>query len=162
MAHREKRKIKTFDFNMPTGHVLEAKLVNTCAEFYKSQSKNGLVETSVFRYATQEEDKFFGTDAFFYGLPVDFTCNFSGKNHMEDLQVSVELPKIGKIKFGVRTGNGKIRFDMPVLVIGVETNDGYLAKSAIGRVTCAVRAQLQKIIDVGTNNYWEYCDANGY
>lgn len=145
-------------FSMSTGHELESELIDTCAEFF--QAKTGLVEKTVFRFATQEEDKFLGTDAFIYGVPVDFTCNFAGKNYTTDTRVSVELPGIGKIRFGVRTGNGRTRFEMPVLVMGIETG-AEIRKASIVRITDAVRAKMEEIVEVGSDSYWNHCDAYG-
>jgi hypothetical protein len=151
-------------FRMSSGHTLETELIDTFATFFHKST--GKVDRSVFRFSTKEEDKFFGTDAFMYGLPVDFTCNMMGKNHTTILDVSVELLGIGRISFGVRTGNGRIKFETPVLVIGVDadTENGdisHILKTSLGRLTDAVMKQAQAIVDVGSDAYWNYCDNNG-
>lgn len=154
-------------FHMSLGHTLESELIDTFATFfYKGNSK---VDRSVFRFATVEEDKFFGTDAFMYGLPVDFTRNIKGKNHTTILDASVDLPGVGKVTFGIRTGNGRVKFETPVLVIGVNLNtgseddggfiEGSMLKFSLSHLIDAVKKQVQQIIDIGSGAYWDYCDA---
>jgi len=144
-------------FSLSTGHELETELIDVFGTHFAKRGRT--VSKSDFRWATSEEDKLLGTDAFIYGLPCDFTCNFAGKNHMTDLKVSITLPGVGLVHFGVRTSNGYVKFATPVLVIGIET-DCYLTKRFIHEVIDSVRGKIDAIIDVGQEAYWNYCDAN--
>lgn len=143
-------------FSLSTGLELEDEMYDSFEYHFK---KSGPLQKEVFRRAAKEEDYKLGTDAFIYGLPVDFTCNFAGKNHMVDTEVSMSTP-FGEIKFGVRTGNGRVSFSQPVLVIGVDT-DFYLKKNNIPSIISAVSKRVEEIISTGTDAYWDCCDELG-
>jgi hypothetical protein len=144
-------------FQLSTGYELETELIDMFGEHFYSKGK--VIDKSAFRFATAQEDKEFGTDAFIWGVPCDFTCNFAGKNYTTDLQVSVKLPGVGAVRFGVRTGNGVIKFETPVLVIGIESLDGYLYKNAIRQIIDSVRRKIDDVIEVGQDAYWNWVDA---
>ncbi len=141
-------------YSIPTGNQLEGELKDVF--YHHFTKKSGIVTKTEFRWATKEEDRKLGTDAFIYGLPCDFTCNFAGKDHMTALETNVPLPGIGTVRFGVRTGNRHVQFDTPVLVIGVDA--GYLRKGFIRTVIDAFSDKVAEIIETGQDAYWNYCD----
>lgn len=143
-------------FSLSTGLELEDEL---CESFEYHYKKRGSLQKETFRRATKVEDKTLGTDAFIYGLPVDFTCDFSGKSYMIDTQVRISTA-FGEIKFGVRTGNGRTKFKQPVLVIGVDT-DFYLKKSNIPSIINSISNRIEEIVSEGTDAYWGCCDNFG-
>ncbi|MCL1839652.1 hypothetical protein FWF89_01460 [Candidatus Saccharibacteria bacterium] len=142
-------------FKLSAGHELETQLIDVFGIHFTKKGK--VLSTSEFRFATSQEDRELGTDAFIYGLPCDFTCNFAGKNHMIDLHINVDLPGIGLVRFGVRTGNGRVKFETPVLVIGIET-EGYFSKSFIPNIIDSISHKIDDIINVGQEAYWNCCD----
>lgn len=144
-------------FDLSTGYELEDELVDSFSYYFK---KKGLLTKEIFRRSNKDEDVTLGTDAFVYGLPIDFTCNFSGKNHTEVLNTAISLSGIGSIRFGIRTGNGRTKFEKPVLIIGIDT-DQYLRKNQIVHVVDAVSSKIERIIEVGSDAYWGYCDEFG-
>ena len=68
-----------------------------------------------------------GTDCLIGNMRTDFTCFFSGKDHMKKLPAKIHLDRYDlDIKFGIRTGNnhkGGTTFSKPVMVIGFDTPD---------------------------------------
>ncbi len=101
-----------------------------------------------------------GTDAVVYGLPVDFTCDFRGINHMVAYEeMSFEISGIGRVQFGVRTGSSRVKFDTPVLVIGIETP--YNIRQVCRHLFENIWSSIGRIVDTGSEVYWQYCDVNG-
>jgi len=146
-------------FSLSTGNELEAELINVFGDYFAKKGK--VVSKSDFRFATSQEDKVFGTDAFIYDLPCDFTLNFKGKDHMAVLNASISLPQLGAIRFGIRTGNNSgVRFPMPVLVIGIDATI-HIPKHYIRKlIDQFIVPRIETIIDVGHKAYWQYCDAH--
>ncbi len=142
-------------YSIPTGNILERELCNTFGRYF--EKKSGAIKTSEFRWSTKEEDTKQGTDAFIYGLPVDFTCNFKNKDSMHDLKVGIRIPGVCNIHFGVRTGNWRFNFETPVLVIGFDTGKRLKqreVKTIVGTISC----WINDIIETGSSAYWQYCD----
>ena len=67
-----------------------------------------------FQSATKEEDWKAGTDFFWYGVAIDVTL-CQEKSHTEWVG-SIELA-CSKVHIGIRTGNGRVEFSQPVLVL---------------------------------------------
>lgn len=68
--------------------------------------------------ASVTEDRYAGTDLFLCGVPVDITEYPAGKNCYTPL-FSVNCG-VFQFSAGIRTGNGRVWFDRPVLVLGFE------------------------------------------
>lgn len=141
-------------YSKKTGHQLESDLIDTFGSYYRI--KYGKIDYNVFRSATQEEDLEFGTDAFVCGLPVDFTYDFYGKKNMVRTSTTVDLLGIGKIRFGVRTANGRRKFDSPVLVIGIDTPLN--VRTYMANIIDAIRKNIEHIVNTGSDVYWQTCD----
>ena len=121
------------------GIELEDELVCTCSEWFKKKGDpKGFVCTS-----GTAADKFAGTVA----LPEDIDL-FCGT----------------KVRFGVRTGNshkGFTKFERPVLVIGIDGADDSFIGSWLVNIVEAFGKKLQDIINLGQDQYWDWCEANG-
>ena len=104
-----------------------------------------------FVRSTLIQDKYQGQDFELCRIPVDVTLNFKGKKHMKRL--STRLPiGIGAVEFGIRYGNGKVKFENPVLVIGFNvrvTNNNYID------VVDTIAKKYEKILDTGMDLYLE-------
>lgn len=142
------------------GIELEDELVCTCSDWFKAKGDpKGFVCTS-----GTAADKFAGTDAYMWGVPCDFTCNFTGKDHTEELPQSIDLFCGTKVRFGVRTGNshkGYTKFEKPVLVIGIDGADEHFLGSWLTNIVETFGKQLQRIIDLGQDQYWDWCEVHG-
>ena len=116
------------------------------------------------RRCQHKADKFAGTDAYMWGVPCDFTYNFSGKDHTVALPEDIDLFCGTKVRFGVRTGNshkGFTKFERPVLVIGIDGADDSFIGSWLVNIVEAFGKKLQDIINLGQDQYWDWCEANG-
>lgn len=68
-----------------------------------------------------DEDILRGTDYIINTCRVDFTMYFQGKDNVIQLPEVIALKNSGvDLKLGIRTGNGKVKFEEPVLVIGID------------------------------------------
>ena len=63
------------------------------------------------------------------------------------------------VRFGVRTGNSKNKFETPVLVLGIDAGDAHLLRYCYNRILEDFRKRLTEIIDLGQDAYWDWCDA---
>lgn len=146
--------------NHGLGIELEDELVCTCSEWFKKKGDpKGFVCTS-----GTAADKFAGTDAYMWGVPCDFTYNFSGKDHTVALPEDIDLFCGTKVRFGVRTGNshhGFTKFKRPVLVIGIDGADDAFLGSWLVNIVEAFGKKLQDIINLGQDQYWDWCEVNG-
>ena len=99
---------------------------------------------------TVKEDLYEGTDCKVLDVPIDITVNFSGKNRTWRSRTEIILD-LCTIKFGVRYGNGKVDFEEPVLVIGVESHIDI--RTFMGNIIDSVKKQISKILDTGMDIY---------
>jgi len=109
-----------------------------------------------------KEDKEQGTDIVIYGVPCDITCDYYGKDHMEKLPKVLDLKHI-RISYGVRTGNnhnGFTKFDIPVLVIGIDAPIEYV-KNYFDTIIDDIKRNLDEVVDMGQSQYFDWCDLNG-
>ena len=116
------------------------------------------------RSAGEVEDVCCGTDLYVYGLPIDLTYNFRGKDHMSILPGAVELMPGIKIRFGVRTGNthlGHTKFAVPVLVIGIDGANDLIVRGWMDTLTRLFSEKIDEIIEVGQSGYWDWTDRHG-
>ena len=68
-----------------------------------------------YKLSSAEQDRKWGTDFFYYGVPIDITLN-PNKNNVTFSETYIDI-LVCKIYVGFRTGNGKARFEHPVLVL---------------------------------------------
>ena len=103
-----------------------------------------------------------GTDALLWGVPVDFTYHFNGKDYTDELLNPGEwfiLPCEIPVKLGVRTGNTHHDFDKPVLVVGLSCD----REELISKMDSAIRQFVyfaNQIFELAFDRYWEWCDAH--
>lgn len=111
------------------------------------------------KYASQYEDRNNGTDAFLWGVRIDFTYNFYGKNNTEQLSANVELPCGIDVRYGVRTGNEVVSFKEPVLVIGVDC-DSHELRYQYDRIVSEIKTRAHEIIETGIDMFWSWIDVH--
>jgi len=135
-------------FSQAHGREFEDAFVEECISSYRGD----------FTITTGTElDKCQGTDGILYGIPVDFTMHYNGKDHMTDLDsetsIFVRKQEI-KIQYGIRYGNsykGFSKFKKPVLVVGVKTDLAWAVwEDAIRE---AIHKNIQSIMDTGMDAY---------
>jgi len=108
------------------------------------------------KFSTSRQDRFEGTDLFVLGVPIDVTLAFERKSRTRRLgAMSVEGLTID---FGVRFGNRKADFEMPVLVIGAATAIG-ITKANMRLVLDIIRDNITEILNVGMDEYFHATDA---
>ena len=71
-----------------------------------------------FRKASEKEDREEGTDFFCGGLRFDITEDFCGKDNLT-LKAGIHLPNFW-VELGIRTGNQRVTFREPVVVLGIQ------------------------------------------
>lgn len=135
------------------GTYFEDELLLTARKFFGGKNIVGTYEETTGTAA----DLFEGTDCKIWGLPTDFTYNFTNKDHMTVLKNSVDLFCGVRVKFGVRTGNGHADFDTPVLVIGFECDSAWL-RAMWENIFDDIRKNFEEIINVGQDQYWDFVD----
>jgi len=133
-----------------TGGELEESFVDIVCVFAKSEWGNDTV-----KLCTVRQDRFEGTDLYVLGVPIDITMAYSRKNKMKEL--SYRVYEGVTIDFGLRIGNGKVTFETPVLVIGIETALG-ICKHNLGVVMETIKTHISDILNVGMDEYFQ---ANG-
>lgn len=140
------------------GHEFEESVIcEVCDVFKKNNDATGIVVTS-----GTEKDKFEGTDAIIWGIPCDFTYNYSSKDHMVKLPGTVSIFGGTEVKFGVRTGNsyrGYKKFKTPVLVIGIDIDNDSVLGTWMNNIVNSFAKNIEEILNVGQSAYWDWCDA---
>ena len=117
-----------------------------------------------YRPSTPEEDKIWGVDFYWAGLPVDVT-NSPEKSHVEWLW-SDDRAESMAISVGVRSGNGRHRFRQPTLVILVEppseVKAGYVNTCPVelrrGWEKLAARQVTPALLEDASSLYWDWDD----
>lgn len=111
---------------------------------------------SAYNDSEESQDKLKGTDVFILGVPVDVTLNIQNKSHTTFCSKNyiVDLG-FANVEFGVRFGNGHVKFENPVLVIGFNTLLGSVLKfpNMLGQ------EDIKKIIESGMDFYYKTLDA---
>ena len=148
------------EFQMQTGIEFENELSDVCVKHFQAKSKT--VSESEFKsFSGTTRDEFEGVDVEIYKVGVDFTFNFSGKDHMEKLP-GIVYGRYVDFKFGVRTGNshkGYTKFKTPVLVIGIDAEASYV-RNWMANIVDDFRKHLDEIIDLSQSAYWDWMDAH--
>lgn len=109
-----------------------------------------------------EQDYYEGTDATLWGVPIDFTYHFNGKDYTDELLHSNEwivLPCGILVKIGVRTGNAHHDFEKPVLVVGLSCDYEELKANYKNALYQFVN-RCQFIFELAFDRYWDWCDAH--
>ncbi|MDL2248617.1 hypothetical protein LJB89_02860 [Tyzzerella sp. OttesenSCG-928-J15] len=108
--------------------------------------------TNSFKISTVKQDLYAGTDFFVLGVPVDVTLNITDKNHTTISKTTIDIG-FAKINFAVRYGNGRVKFDTPVLVIGFDT---LMDKTGIRQLASFLDPmQVVELIQAGMDCYFE-------
>ena len=128
------------------GHEFEADVVDVVSSFAKREWG-----TDAVKFSTAQQDRFEGTDLYVLGIPIDFTLAFERKNKTRKLGV-LTLDGV-TIDFGVRFGNHKANFKVPVLVIGAESVLG-ITKSNMWIALETIKTHVQEILNVGMDEYF--------
>jgi hypothetical protein len=101
---------------LPDGKLFEHLIIERAARIMAKVVEENKVEKKVqkdyFMFATEQEDRKFGTDFFAYGVPMDVTLDFDGKDKLEVLPGRLKLDDDGNVvKFGMRFGNAHHDFE---------------------------------------------------
>ena len=106
--------------------------------------------TAAVTFSTERQDRYEGTDMFVLGVPIDVTLAFDQKNRTRKLG-TINFDGI-TIDFGIRFGNGKASFKMPVLVIGAETATG-ISKLDMWVTLDTIKSNIREILNMGMDEY---------
>jgi len=112
--------------------------------------------TKAVKFSTSRQDRYEGTDLFVLGVPIDVTLDFERKNKTRRL-AGLSVDGI-TIDFGVRFGNFKADFDVPVLVIGT-TSHAPITKSNMWLVLDIIRDNINEILNIGMDEYFVAIEA---
>ena len=130
-----------------SGYEFESEMAEFITSFAKREWGN-----SAIKFSTENQDRYEGTDMFLLGVPLDITLDFESKNKTKLLDTLV-IDGV-TIDLGVRFGNGKVDFQIPVLVIGAATALG-IAKHNMYIVLDAIKSNILKILDMGMDRYFQ-------
>ena len=129
-----------------SGNEFEALLLDILSAFAKKEWGIGAIKLSLER-----QDRFEGTDITLLGVPIDVTLAFSMKDKTRKMGF---INKDGvTINYGVRFGNRKSDFRMPVLVLGAETATE-ITRSNMWVAIDTIRAHIKEILDIGMDKYF--------
>lgn len=106
--------------------------------------------TGAVKISTAHQDRYEGTDLYVLGVPIDVTLAFDRKNKTRKLG-AINLDGI-TIDFGIRFGNRKANFKIPVLVIGAETSLG-ITLNNMWVVLDIIKSNIQEILNIGMDKY---------
>lgn len=133
------------------GLEFEAGIVDVVQSFATREWGVGAV-----KFSTTRQDRFEGTDIFVLGVPIDVTLDFERKSKTRRLG-GLSVDGIN-IDFGVRFGNRKANFNLPVLVIGAAAAVG-ITKANIWLVLDIIRDNITEILNVGMDEYFTATEA---
>ena len=137
------------EYNLPesTGIEFEDRIIEKCGCVCIERWGAG-----AFSISTVSEDKLKGTDFFVLGVPIDVTLNIKNKTHTTVSDFTIDLGFV-KVTFGVRFGNGRVKFETPVLVLGFET---LLDRKDVMKLTNLIsKSELIEILNKGMDFYFE-------
>jgi hypothetical protein len=170
---------------LPDGQAFEFLIIERSAEimdkYAQEHNLNNVLQNHVFKIATKDEDRKFGTDFFAYQVPMDVTLDFEGKDKMDVLKGEINLDQNDKndvnyvdsgyrVKFGMRHGNARHDFATPaeqanpriaknVLVIGfVRTNGLKIDREKFPYVVKRFEKRFEDIINDGQDIYFAELD----
>ena len=128
------------------GLEFESEIVDIVSAFANREWGIGAV-----KFSTKQQDHFEGTDLFVLGVPIDITLAFGKKNRTRRLG-TLTLDGV-TIDFGVRFGNHKANFKVPVLVIGAESVIG-ITKSNMWVALDTIKTNIGAILNKGMDDYF--------
>lgn len=99
-------------------------------------------------------DKNAGTDGILMGVPIDVTLDYISKRQTKKLS-NIEFD-FGSVTFGIRYGNGKVKFETPVLVIGF---DVIIPKQYLVNTVDMIANSFEEILETGMDLYLEATEA---
>ncbi len=147
-------------YALPAEKIFEDEMFTVIGDHF-SRMENGTI-SSEFRWAVQDADRKSGINAFIYGLPCTFTTFPNDFDSAHTRRVGeLDLNEGVKVRFGVKLGNGRVKYGVPILVIGVDTGHmgtQYVSKMTIDRIIRKIRTNLAQVIEVGQSAYWAYLD----
>ena len=120
--------------------------------------KRGIINSDVNVTVGTDDDTLRGTDLIIDDIRVDFTSNFSNKDHLTFTHESAIKTKLGKVLFGIRTGNSRVDFEEPVVVVGVDCFGNVLNKELDGFFD-DVQNHIKEIVDEIVNTFFDFEDA---
>lgn len=135
------------------GKVLE----DAVAFSFRKGIATGFVDTT-----GTNKDFYDGTDFEIYGVPGDITCNPNKSNThwIETSQITVPFNGFdAEVCFGIRTGNGRVEFKVPVLVFLVR-GDMRNISNHVDNFASALIEKMDDIIDCGQDIYWNFIDSH--
>ena len=138
--------IKNNYFFEAGGQEFESGVVDIVSSYAKREWGIGAV-----KFSTVRQDRYEGTDVFVLGVPIDVTLAFERKNKTRRLG-TLMLDGVS-IDFGVRFGNQKANFNMPVLVIGAGTAIG-ITKHNMWVALDTIKDNIQEILCKGMDEYF--------
>ena len=136
------------------GYAAEDDFVNAVASGYHSRGRLDAIR----QIGGDTADLHEGTDGYWFGVPFDFTLDFEGKDHMVQMDETVELGLGYYLRFGVRYGNshnGFTAFRSPVWVIGL--CGGIVNNNTIPRICELIAAKVKQIENV-QDQYFDLAD----
>ena len=129
-----------------SGNKFEAVMQDILVSFAKKEWGDKSI-----RFSTEYQDKFEGTDIFVLGVPIDVTLAFEKKNKTKKMG---HINKDGVIiNFGIRFGNTKASFRMPVLVLGAETALG-ITKDNMWVALDTIKSHIKEVLETGMDKYF--------
>ena len=127
------------------GHKFESGVVDAVSAF--AEREWGI---NAVKFCTVHQDLYEGTDLFVLGIPIDVTLAFEKKNRTRSLG-ALTLDGV-TIDFGLRFGNHKANFKIPVLVIGAETALGITINNMWVALNI-IKSNIHEILNVGMDKY---------
>ena len=143
--------MKTNYFFESGGYEFESGVVDLVQTFATRKWGSGTV-----KFSTTRQDRYEGTDIFVLGVPIDFTMNFERKNKTRRL--GCLLIDGLTIDFGVRFGNRRANFKVPVLVIGAASAAG-ITKSNMWLALDIIKENILDILNIGMDEYFVATEA---
>jgi len=143
--------IRSTYFFEASGHEFESGVVDAVSSFAKREWGIEAVKSS-----TMQQDRFEGTDLYVLGVPIDITLSFEKKNKTRRLGALTMDGVV--IDFGIRLGNHRANFKMPVLVIGASTAIG-ITKANLWLVLGIIKDNIQEILNIGMDKYFVATEA---
>lgn len=144
--------MRNVSFAIKVGEDFEGRVIDMFHD-YARETNN---EQNFLNAAHTDLDYEYGTDVVVDNIPIDITCGFSNKSYMEVLEDTIEVG--GEIiRFGIRTGNSRVEFGNPVVVVGIDS-DRHFLHAFMNEVCDKISKKINEIMDVVNDRYYDYCD----
>lgn len=110
------------------------------------------------------KDKLEGTDFEIMGVRCDATANPEKSqtqwNTEKSVVINLDNTDNITVRFGIRTGNGVVEFETPVLVFLFESYNAKFLYSKFDVFSEALLAQFSELVDEGMDIYWDFIDSH--